>query len=356
MMNKKVIILLHKLQHYRVPILNLMADEIDITVACDNIESVKNKNIKFKLISVGLKKVGPFVIHDNRVSLEILNNYDVVISLLNIRCLDIISYLFCKRDFKLILWGIGVTASYTKSFDEKGLSSRLREFIALKSDALIFYSQYPVERYLKLGYDKNNIFVANNTVDNLIFDIPNTVRDQIIFVGTLYEGKGIIDLLDSYRNSIKYVGRCNMPHLKIIGDGSLKQKIITFICDHNLTDLVELKGPIYDKLQLNKCFENAIACISPKQAGLSVLTSMSNGVPFITTKSAITGGEIFNISHGVNGIILDCCSNLTQTICDIVNNPSYYRKLGFAAHRHYLENRTPQQMAKGLISAVKGVL
>lgn len=143
------------------------------------------------------KKIGPFIYHEDLSLGSLCSNYDHVIGLLNIRCLDIMSLLFRPRCYKLSLWGIGVSASYTKSFDEQSIVSKIRNVLAMKADSLIFYTEYPVERFIKAGYSSKRIFVAHNTVDNVI-EYPASTRDKFIFIGTLYHEKGIVELIDQY--------------------------------------------------------------------------------------------------------------------------------------------------------------
>ncbi|HDY7975443.1 TPA: glycosyltransferase family 4 protein [Vibrio vulnificus] len=354
-MKKKVIMLLHQLQHYRIPILNLVSEECELTIVCDNSDRIDMSKVNFSVLDVKLKNIGPFIVHDKSDFKELLNEFDVVISLLNIRCFDIMKLLFLKRNFKLALWGIGVTASYNKRFDERGLSGLIREFLAVKADALIFYSDYPTARYINFGYDMNKIYIANNTIDNVIEELPKSRRNSLLFVGTLYKEKGILELLDAYRSSTNYIERAKMPKLVIVGDGELKEEIISYLERNDLTELIELRGAIYDQKELNKCFAEAIASVSFNQAGLSVLTSMSNGVPFITSSNAITGGEILNIKNGENGILIDSISDLEKIICEIAQDPGYFINMGKRAHEYYLKNRKPEVMASGLIDCIKGI-
>ena len=92
------------------------------------------------------------------------------------------------------------------------------------------------------------------------------------------------------------------------------------------------------------------------QAGLSVLESMGCGVPFITSENAITGGESFNIQHGVNGILMKNLGDLKNIILDISKDTSKYIKMGERAYRHYWECRKPQDMAQGIINAIEYTL
>lgn len=122
---------------------------------------------------------------------------------------------------------------------------------------------------------------------------------------------------------------------------------------YGLESKINLKGPIYDSNTLNSLLAESILSFSPKQAGLSVLQSMSVGVPFVTTKNAITGGEILNISDTVNGIILDSEKDMNNVLVDAMENFEKYNEMSLRAYEYYISFRTPKVMAKGIIDCIK---
>ena len=72
---------------------------------------------------------------------------------------------------------------------------------------------------------------------------------------------------------------------------------------HHMRNNICLTGAIYDEEKLLELFKKAIICISPNQAGLSVQKSMGYGVPFVTSREAFTGGEIFDITDEDSDLI-----------------------------------------------------
>lgn len=225
-----------------------------------------------------------------------------------------------------------------------------------KADSLIFYTSYPINRYVEDGgIDRNKLFVANNTVDvTERIEIPKT-KKHFLFVGTLYKAKKIFDLLDAYKIA------CNLNHqidtLIIIGNGEEYDNIIQWIDNNNLQNKIKLTGAIYDQKELQKYYKDAIACISPGQAGLTVLNSMAYGVPFVTTENAITGGEIFNITNGVNGIIYkENSRDLANIIIDLSTNKDKVYELSKNAQEYYFSNGTIDVMVDGIKDAVNYAL
>ncbi|HOK96186.1 MAG TPA: glycosyltransferase, partial [Anaerohalosphaeraceae bacterium] len=141
----------------------------------------------------------------------------------------------------------------------------------------------------------------------------------------------------------------------IIGDGDEYKNIQEWLKDNGFSNTINLVGALFDQEKLEPYFRKAFACISPGQAGLSVLTSMGYGTPFVTTKDAITGGEILNIEHGKTGILYEKPEELTNILVDISDNPEKYVQMGKDARKFYLANRRPDQMAQAIIDAIEFV-
>jgi glycosyltransferase involved in cell wall biosynthesis len=255
----------------------------------------------------------------------------------------------------MLLWGIGVSASYDNHFDQNKKWDFARYFFGRFADALIFYSDYPISKYLSRGFKQERLFVAHNTTA-VSQDICLTAeKNSFLFVGTLYAEKGLAALLRAYQQAA--MSEPDMPVLYIIGDGPEKGNIEKLIRELGLAGKVFLKGAIYDMEALKPYYETALACVSPNQAGLSVLTSMGHGVPFVTEKNAITGGEIFNLRHMATGFIYEGGAGaLAKTLSWIVNNKLATNDIGRNARDFYVNNRTPEHMAAALADAIESAV
>jgi glycosyltransferase involved in cell wall biosynthesis len=110
---------------------------------------------------------------------------------------------------------------------------------------------------------------------------------------------------------------------------------------------------VYDESALSRLFQRALLCISPHQAGLSVLKSFAYGTPFVTREDAITGGELFNIRNGENGILYKHDSDLAPILTDAASHPDKYLEMGRAAHRYYAEEASPEAMVEGILAAIR---
>lgn len=346
---KKVIIIQSTVPHYRVPIFNELAKTVDLLVIYDKgsvSDDVKFASKKVDVINIKNK----LWIHKMNI-IRLAKKYDVVISMLDPSYLTTRLLCMIRGKTKLILWGIGVAASYGVRFDSLPETALSYKKMINKADAALFYSQYPADKYSKMGVAKSKLFVANNTVQ--VVPIKERDKNTILFVGSLYRAKKIFELLECYK---KAYSMCKaLPILVIIGDGEDADPVKNWVKENHYEQQILLPGAIYDEKTLSEYFSNAIVCISPDQAGLSVLKSFGYGVPFITHKDAITGGERLNIEDGVNGVLFDSFDEITEIIKECADHPNKYVEMGKNAKKYYDENRTVSHMVSGFIDAINFV-
>ncbi len=351
----KVLFLTGRLKSYRVPILSIIGrlPDIDLTVAHGG-KPLGSPGNGFKEVIVRERSLLGFSIHRENLT-RLCNEFDVVVAMFYVQKLSYLKLAFERnRKFKLIYWGIGVKASQTSRYDTPGLSNVLRNVLVKKSDAMIFYSDYPVHKYASKGVDPDKLFVMHNTVEVLQRKPVRTTRDTILFIGTLNQSKRIGVLLENYL--LAYKENPDIPMLVIIGDGPDYSEVKEFVRSNNLGGKIDVKGAVFEENELASYFDRALACLSPGQAGLSVLKSMGYGVPFITHENAFTGGERFNIQNGINGILFHSEDELKSIILSIASDSSRYIRMGENAREFYWSNRTPAIMAQGFIDAIRYVI
>lgn len=350
MRKPKVIILYNKLFHYRIPIWNLLAEKCDLTVAYSEGNGNVPEGVKcrFHIMYIPARRVAKRFVIQKRNIRKLTKAYDAVIAYGDISWIKYSTLPWFNKT-KVVFHTLGVSANYDKGYDNHHEWDKIRKFFYSKADALAFYTSFPIEKYVSMGVPREKMFEAPNTVE-VKPSREVLAKDSLLFIGTLYKQKGIQSLLDSYLTLKDLKG---LPKLRIIGNGPDFESISEWVKDHDLGNFIEMLGAIYDVTEKAKYFAMSFACISPKQAGLSVLESMGYGIPFITTKNAITGGELANVHNGVDGIIMNDESQLTDVIKDIVMHKEKYIDMGRKAQQFYNENRTPQHMANGLWNSVK---
>ena len=355
-MKPKVLLIQSVLFRYREPIYRIMSEQVDLTLAYTNRCEIEDSS--YTIIKLPSFKIGPLTIH--RHVNRILNQYDVVILLPHLNFIRLNMIAFQKHKYKLVTWSIGLHVSYNKHYDlnvEPTFKDKVFEAIQDRADACIFYMPEPIEYWKKhKNINIEKYFVAHNTVAVEPFiKLPDfTTKDSLLFVVTLYKQKGIGELMEACAIAKKKVGR--IPKLDIVGKGPEKDSIENQIHELGLEGDVNLCGPIFDDKILKEYFFKSILCISPKQAGLSVLKSLGYGVPFVTRTDAITGGEKSNIIDKENGLFYDSVDELANIIADTITNPNKYEIMCQNARNYYLNNATPEKMAQGALDAISYAL
>lgn len=350
-MKTKVLLIQEDLKNYRNPIYSLIAKQVDFTVAYTVSNEIKESS--YPIISLPYKQIGPIIWHTG--FRKLINQYDVIIFVPHLRMVRVAALPFLPHKQKLVSWSLGVHASYRRLYDlskNPDLKSRLFETIQDHCDSSIFYMPEPIEYWKKFkNINSSKYFVAHNTV--AIADFDSSIkrdRDIILFVGTLYQQKGLGELVECYAKAKEKVG--TLPKMKIIGKGPEKDLIQHKVNDLDLQDDVELTGPIYEEDKLKDYFLRSIICVSPKQAGLTVLKSLGYGVPFVTRTDAITGGEKTNIRNGETGIIYDTEEELVEIIAQTSTKPERFVAMSDAARNYYLTEASPEGMAQGVVDAI----
>ena len=347
----KILFLERVVLKYSVPFYNALNKQVDVTVAHYMEDKTSDDECEFKKVKISTTMIGPF--HFQKNVKQLASQYDVVIITSNLHALGYVSLPFVSHNYKLISWGIGFRASHSHPYivdRPHNILDKIMLKVLSKCDANIFYMPEAKKFWKGTTLDMNQVFIAPNTVEVADVKYNPQNKKNIIFVGTLYKGKGLDCLLYSVRKAIDSVN--HGIHVDIIGDGPCRSELETLCAQLHLNEYVTFHGAIYDSQQLSDFYANAICCISPYQAGLSVCTSMGNGVPFVTRKDAITGGELYHITNNVNGILYDNDEDLICIIKDVITNPSKFVDMGNKAKEYYDNNATIGHMVKGFLNAI----
>lgn len=343
-------ILDHKLMSYRVPFFKqLYENGISVTICHIGSHKVIKSSDAIKEILLKEKRIFKFEYR----TLPKLSNYDIVVHMQNLRILNFwLLTLSPFRKYKLIHWGIGVSSA-KGLFLKKNIISRMRNFLASFASAQMLYSEFPLPLFSKKV--KQKTFIAHNTVYNPEFqDYSGHKKNSFLFIGSLNKRKGLEDLLGAFAKMGKKSGR--ELKLIIIGDGEEKERLKKLSVSLQINDIVEFKGRINDQEIKEGYFASAIASVSPKQAGLSVLESFSYGIPFICYKNAISGGEHLNIVDNKNGFLVESQEELSRVLLNLEGNRRLARELGHNAYLFYKERRQMKDMVNSFRKAFEYVL
>ncbi len=351
---KKILILQNEISNYNVSTYNLISQAAKLTVGYfENDKS--SRECLFLKHRFDVKQRGPFIF------IKGLRNYckqfDVVCILPNLRYPSYCIIPFLPHNYKVVSWGIGFRCSYTHPYETKrkhSLLDKVYQMLLSKCDANIFYMEKSKEFWSGTKLGMENVFVAPNTTD--VIDIPFVPekKKDFLFVGTLYKGKGLDILLETFK---QFKETCSSnTSLFIVGGGELEDELKKYVGENELEESVIFTGPIYEESVIAKYFQRSLLCFSPTQAGLSVPKSLGYGVPFVTRKNAITGGELYHITDDFNGILYTDNAELKEIMLDAVSNRSKYIDMGRNAKDYYDNNATVYHKAKGAMDAFDYVL
>jgi glycosyltransferase involved in cell wall biosynthesis len=119
---------------------------------------------------------------------------------------------------------------------------------------------------------------------------------RLVMLGAINENKNQAEALKLLRELPQHI------HLKVVGDGPLRNELAMFAYQHNISDRVEWVGFKKDPLtDLRNC--HALLVLSRNEAlPFSALEAMASGLPVISTK---VGGMPELICNDSNGFLVD---------------------------------------------------
>jgi glycosyltransferase involved in cell wall biosynthesis len=241
-----------------------------------------------------------------------------------------------KRGRKVIGWGLG--APKQNGFWKKFVS---------QFDAMIAYSQRGADEYASLGFPREKIFVAHNSVsskpENFFDRRPQTVdRVTILFVGRLQNRKRIDSLIHACAEIE------SKPKLVIVGDGPEKEKLQTLAKQiYPQTEFVGAKHGI----ELKKYFEGADLFVLPGTGGLAVQEAMSYGLPVIVAKGDGTQDDLVREKNGWQ-IEPENYEALVSTMNEALSDVKRLRDMGKESFRIVSEEINIQKMTEVFIQAL----
>jgi glycosyltransferase involved in cell wall biosynthesis len=149
---------------------------------------------------------------------------------------------------------------------------------------------------------------------------------KILYAGRLVEDKGLNYLLDSAR-ILKNKGY-NF-NINLVGKGDYKQTLLNLVQRYKLEKMVTFTDRV-EQNDLINIYKESHIFINPatynETFGLTIVESLSQGTPVITTKG---GAQEEHIQDGYNGFLVE--KHNSQMIADkieyLVNNPKIYSEM-----------------------------
>lgn len=215
-------------------------------------------------------------------------------------------------------------------------------------DTIISNSFKAKEILVKKGIPENKIIVIPNGIEIPTVKEKKEKKDKIIIgtIGNLKRAKGHFYLIEVgkiivqfYRNVLFY----------IIGEGELKKEIIKKIEEENLKDFFILTGYVENINDYLEKFDIFILSSLWEGCPVSLLESMSYGIPPI---SFDVGDVSYIIDDGVNGFIIKKGDyrKMAEKVIILIQDEKLRKKMGENARKKILEKFSFETMVKNFSS------
>lgn len=244
-----------------------------------------------------------------------------------------------KRGRKAIGWGLG--SPFANGIRKQGRLSFINQF-----DGMISYSQRGAEEYAALGFPREKIFVAHNSVSpkplSKVERRMSNGEPVILFVGRLQTRKRIDSLLRACAEME------SKPRLIIVGDGPERAALESLAKD--IYPLAEFIGAKHG-VELRPYFEQADLFVLPGTGGLAVQEAMSYGLPVIVAKGDGTQDDLVRENNGWQ-IPPENYNALVFTIKNALSDMARLKEMGKESFRIVSEEINIQKMVETFIQAL----
>ena len=287
---------------------------------------------------------GPFYLCYQRGLLDWLKNWDpdALIVEANPRYLSTPATVKWMHEQKkpVIGWGLGAPPVW--GFRKRQRQSFLRQF-----DAMIAYSQRGVDEYAALGFPRERIFVAHNSVSppptSPLDKRPLTVdHPTILFVGRLQARKRVDTLLHASAEME------SKPRLVLVGDGPEREVLQSLARD--LYPSAEFVGERHGA-ELAPYFKEADLFVLPGTGGLAVQEAMSYGLPVIVAQGDGTQDDLVREGNGWQ-VPPDDYDALVSTMKEALSDVARLRKMGEESYRIVKEEINIERMVEVFVTVL----
>jgi glycosyltransferase involved in cell wall biosynthesis len=272
-------------------------------------------------------------------------NPDVLVMEANPRCISTppaVRWMHSQKK-PVVGWGLGSPSPYGRG---AGVRARfIRQF-----DAMIAYSKRGAEEYAALGFPREKIFVAHNSVSPAPSETPDrrpptTDRVTILFVGRLQARKRVDYLL-------RACAEIQNVRLIIVGDGPERNTL------HALAKEIypgaEFVGSKHGA-EIKAWFAEADLFVLPGTGGLAVQEAMSHGLPVIVAKGDGTQDDLVRAGNGWQ-VPPDDYEALVSTMKDALSDRARLRRMGDESYRIVREEINIGKMVEVFVRALNQIV
>jgi len=227
---------------------------------------------------------------------------DVAIMELNPRVLSTWLALLARRARRKpsVLWG------HAWSRAGKGAATNvLRRAIRKLADATLAYSATEARELRQLTPGANVVAVPNALYSRGLMQsvVADDVGSAFVFVGRLVPAKKPALLLEAFAEA-----RRSLPagaSLILVGEGPLRQELEGRVATLGVQSQVTFRGHVNDWQGLQRIYGEALASVSPGYVGLSLIQSLSFGIPMIIARDEPHSPEMEAADEGRNALLFE---------------------------------------------------
>ena len=248
---------------------------------------------------------------------------------------------------------------------------RIRLLLAeLLSHVYLCYTKSGIEFLLRCGFSSGRVFATGNTIDQL--PIKNAIakwsdsRLSEFKKQNDLEGKFVMLVCSVLRPKVRLdqlmTAMCSNGLrekdlvLVVIGDGSERERWQQLSCELGVADKIKWLGATRDQDIMAPWFLSATVFVYPGSIGLSILHSMSYGLPVITHGNKETQMPEFEVMEdGVTGLLFkeNSVQDLAGKIAWAVNHPDQIARMRNASKKKAWEDYTMEQMINNYSNAIE---
>ena len=243
------------------------------------------------------------------------------------------------RGRKVIGWGLGSPSPFRRG-------AGMRERFINQFDAMLSYSQRGAEEYAALGFPREKIFVAHNSVAEKprlkVERSTFNLQPVLLFVGRLQARKRIDSLLRACAELE------SKPRLIIVGDGPERAALESLAKE--IYPSAEFIGAKHGA-ELKPYFAQADLFVLPGTGGLAVQEAMSYGLPVIVAKGDGTQDDLVREKNGWQ-IPPEDYDALLAAMKNALSDIARLREMGRESFRIVSEEINIQKMADVFVTAL----
>jgi L-malate glycosyltransferase len=263
------------------------------------------------------------------------------------------------RHQALAFWGHGANLQARRP---DGWAERFKRWTTRRADWYFAYTAKSARLVQKAGFPGERITVLNNSIDTAVLrrqvelarQTPRaTLRASFglhdrpvgVFVGSLYPEKRIGWLLD-----VAATLRDRVPGFQLAVAGAGPEQRLVQEAASGGTSIVYL-GPLHGQ-QVRLLLACADVMLNPGLVGLVILDAFAAGLPLATVQCESHGPEIEYLEHGVNGVItaddMESYVSACVSLCGESDATRRMKQAASDAARHYTIEYMARQFTDGI--------